>query len=111
MSTSTRTTSDVIRCIGERYHKTMDVNSVRHMLDQNSRLKSCKGVPIEEKWLQVRKEEIAMYFERLTEATDGVPTYFINNMDEMGQEWAHRQKKICYVSSAHGESHVYFSAP
>jgi hypothetical protein len=33
-------------------------------------------------------------------------------MDEMGhQEWADHQKKICSVSSAHGESHVYFPAP
>jgi hypothetical protein len=106
------TTSDVIRCIGEQYRKTMDANSVRHMLDRESRRKSCQGVSVEENWLQVTEEEMAMYFERLSEAIDWVPAHFLDHMDEMGhQEWAGHQEKVWYVPSAHGESHVYFPVP
>jgi hypothetical protein len=68
--TSTRawTMRDVINHITERYGKTMDVNSTRHMLDRDPRIKSCRGVPMEERRLQVRAEDITADYEHLAEA-------------------------------------------
>jgi hypothetical protein len=82
------------------------------MLDRDSRLKSRKGVPTEEKRLQVIEEEIAMCFKRLAEAIDGVPAHFVDNMDEIGhQEWADRQEKVCHVTTPYGKLHVDFPVP
>jgi predicted transglutaminase-like cysteine proteinase len=67
---------------------------------------------MEEKRLQVTEEEMAMYFERLDETIDGVQAHFNDHIDEMGhQEWVGCQENVWYVSSAHGESHVYFPVP
>jgi hypothetical protein len=57
---------------------------------------------MEEKRLEVTPEEIAEYFQRASEALDGVPAHFVFNMDEMGhQEWADKQTRTCYVPSEH----------
>jgi hypothetical protein len=48
-----------VLCIGERYRKTMDANSVGHMPDRDPRVKSCKGLPMEEKRLDAASEAIA----------------------------------------------------
>jgi hypothetical protein len=106
------TMRDIVGHISDRYGKKMDANSIRHMLDRDPRVKSCTGVPMEEKRLQVTAEDITAYFHRLAEVLDGVPAHFVFNMDEMGhQEWADRQEQVCYVPSAHSESQVYFPVP
>jgi hypothetical protein len=47
------TVRDIIGHITDRYRKTMDANSVRHMLDRDPHVKSCRGVPMEEKRLHI----------------------------------------------------------
>jgi hypothetical protein len=71
----------------------MDANFIRHVLVRDLRVKLCSGLPIEERRLQITAEAIAAYFALLSEAIDGFPANFVDNMDEMGhQEWADRQK-------------------
>jgi hypothetical protein len=56
---------------------------------------------MEEKRLQMSREDIESSFTRLEEAFDGVPGHFVCNMDEMGhQEWADQQEKACYVPAS-----------
>jgi hypothetical protein len=43
------TMSGFVKEINTTCHKTMDPNSVRHPLDRDPRVKSCRGVPMEAK--------------------------------------------------------------
>lgn len=106
------TMRDIVAHITERYAKTLDQNTIRHLLNRDMRVRPCRGVPIEDKRLQVTAADIRSYFDELTEAIESVPAHFIYNMDEMGhQEWADRQEQVCYVPVSHEDSQVYFPVP
>jgi hypothetical protein len=103
------TMHDIVHHITEQYGKTLEVNTIRHVLNRDSQIKTCRGIPMEEKRLQVSQQDIETYFTCLDEIIEGVPAHFIYNMDEMGhQEWADRQEKVCYVPKSHPHEHVYF---
>jgi hypothetical protein len=87
------TMQDIIHRITERYGETMDANFIRHVLVRNPRIKRCSGLAMEEMRLQVTAEDIPAYFASLSQANDGVPVYFVSNMDETGhQKWADCQE-------------------
>jgi hypothetical protein len=52
---------DIVRRITEQYGKTMDVDSIRQMLDRDPGVKSGREVPMEEKRVQVTEEDITAY--------------------------------------------------
>jgi hypothetical protein len=57
----------------------------------------------------VTSEQIENFFREASRIIEGVPAYFIFNMDEMGhQEWADRKEIICVVPKFHEEDHVDF---
>jgi hypothetical protein len=86
----------------------LDRDTARMMLKRDGRVKPCKGMPIEEKRLEVSGEQLLGHFQRMFDMVEGVPAHFVLNMDEMGhQEWADRQVKLCYVPLAHSEKQVY----
>jgi hypothetical protein len=50
----------------------------------------------------VTTEAILAFFQHAMKVTDGVPTHFVFNMDEMGhQDWADRTEKTCLVLADH----------
>jgi hypothetical protein len=92
----------VMNFLQSQVKEALDKNTVYHILARDPRIRSCRGVPMEEKRLEVTPEEIAEYFRRASEALDGVPAHFVFNMDEMGhQEWADKQTRTCFVPSEH----------
>jgi hypothetical protein len=67
------------------------------MLDPTPRIKARRGVPMEEKRLQVAPEQITAHFAHRFEFVQGVPAHFVFNMDEIDhQEWADKQSKIWF---------------
>jgi hypothetical protein len=84
---------DIVHHITERHDKVIDANSIRHMLDRDPHVMFCRCVPMEEECLQVTAEDISANQARPTEPIEGVPAFFVSNMDEMDcQEWADRQQ-------------------
>jgi hypothetical protein len=90
----------------------LDKNTVYHIIAREPRIKSCRGVPMEEKRLEVSPEQIAEYFERASQAIDAIPAHFVFNMDEMGhQEWADKKVRQCFVPSYHEADQVAYPVP
>jgi hypothetical protein len=90
----------------------MDSNSARPMLDRDPRVKSCQGIPMEAKRLEVPASQIEAYFQRLAEAIHGIPAHFVFNAGEMGhQEWSDRTEKLCSVPMTHATNRVGICVP
>jgi hypothetical protein len=62
----------------------MDENSLYHWLQRQLRIKSCRGVPMEDHRFAVSPEAIADYLRNAIALIDGLPAHFIFNTDEMG---------------------------
>jgi hypothetical protein len=75
-------------------------NTLSHILLRDSEIKSCRGVPMDEERVKVKKQTIADYFQLLFHYLEGIPAAFITNMDEVGHsERADAQEKVVYVPS------------
>jgi hypothetical protein len=59
---------EIVRHIADRYGKTLDPNTVCHLLHREPRLRTCRGIPMEERRLQGAREDVEAYFGRLDEA-------------------------------------------
>jgi hypothetical protein len=94
--------------IETRFQKSIERNTLWHMLCRDTRIKSSRGVPTEKPRLDVPIEAILTFFQQAIQITKGVPAHFVFNMDEMGyQDWAGRTEKACFVPSSHLDKHVY----
>jgi hypothetical protein len=52
------TVRDTVNHITERYNKMIGLSSIKYIPDRDPRVKSCRGVPMEERRLQVTAEDI-----------------------------------------------------
>jgi hypothetical protein len=101
------TIGEVHYYIETRFHKSIDRNTLMHMLRREPRLRSCHGIPMEEARVDVTAEVIWDFFRRAMEVVEGVPAHFVFNMDEMGhQDWADRKVVTCIVPASHVEKQV-----
>jgi hypothetical protein len=66
-STREWTMGDIVNHITERDGKTMDRGLIKHLLDQDPRVHSCRGVPMDERRLQVKAKDITACFDYLAE--------------------------------------------
>jgi hypothetical protein len=71
--------------IETRFQKSIERNTLWYMLRRDTRIKSCRGVPMEEPRLDVPIEAILTFFQQAIQIIDGVPAHFVFNMDEMGR--------------------------
>jgi hypothetical protein len=95
------TLADVSAYIVSRFFIQLNRQTMHEILKRDSRLKSCRGIPMEDKRTEVTEDAILDFFRRAIEATDGVPSYSAFNMDEMGhQDWADRGEQISVVPAA-----------
>jgi hypothetical protein len=92
----------------DRFKKFIDRNTLWHLLRRDARIKTCRGIPIEEPRLNVTPEAIMAFLQHAMEVVQGVPARFVFNMDEMGhQDWTDRPETTCVVPSLHGDRQVY----
>jgi hypothetical protein len=96
------TMADILDLIQERSPRPVDKNSLYHWLQRQPRIKSCRGVPMEDHRPTVSLEAIGNYLRNAIALIDGLPAHFIFNADEMAhQEWADRHEQICFVFVLH----------
>jgi hypothetical protein len=87
------TIAEILDFIQEGSLEPVDKNSVYHWLQREPRIKSCRGVPMEDHRIAVTPDAILDYFQRAIATIDGVPAHFVFNLHEMGhQEWADRHE-------------------
>jgi hypothetical protein len=68
---------EILQSLQERAAETVDKNSVYRWLNREARIKSCCGVPMEDRRLEVAPEAIADDFQRPIDMIDGPCTRFI----------------------------------
>jgi hypothetical protein len=69
-------------------------DTLRHILSNDSRIRPCPALPMDERRMEVTPEQILHYFEHLSDCLSGAPAHFVFNMDEMGhQYWADPKKR------------------
>jgi hypothetical protein len=94
--------------IESRYQKSIDRNTLWHVLRRDPRIESCNGVPMETPRLDVTTEATLAFFQAAMQVTDGVPAHFVFNMDEMGhQDRADPTEKTCLVPAYHPTKQVH----
>jgi hypothetical protein len=87
-------------------------NTLHHMLSKLDCLKSVVGLPMEEKRVSVKQEDIIHYFAYIIQHLNGTPAHFIFNMDEMGhQEFVDAGSKIVFVPSDYPNASIYYPVP
>jgi hypothetical protein len=69
-----------------RPSETMDFHAIRHMLGSDPRVKTCRGMPMEERRLAVSPEDIEAYFHQLAGMMQGIPAHFVFNVDKMSHQ-------------------------
>jgi hypothetical protein len=95
------TLHDISRFIEAEFHVALDHNTIHHLIDRDPRIRSIRGVPMEDKRVEVSPEAVIRYLADLAGVIQGMPAHFVFNMDEMGhQEWADRQERTCYVPAS-----------
>jgi hypothetical protein len=87
----------------------LEKSTLHHMVERDPRLKTCRGIPMEDSRVAGTSEQITEFFREGFEILQGVPAHFVFNMDEMGhQQWADRKEITCVVPSQHEGDHVNF---
>jgi hypothetical protein len=77
------TIADVNAYIEEHFTVHLTKQTIHELLKRDPRVKSYRRIPMEDRWTEVTSEEISNFFRRAIETIDGVPSYFVFNMDEM----------------------------
>jgi hypothetical protein len=100
--------SEISRFLKSEFGLAILPNTLSHILQRDPAIKSCKGVPIDAKRIEVTIDQIRDYFSRLFAPVSGAPAHFVFSMDEMGhQEWADAPDKVCFVPVSHRGDHVF----
>jgi hypothetical protein len=98
---------DLLAYISNNFDLNISPDTLYHILQRESRIRSITALPCEDKRLQVPEHEIIHYFHCLAATISGVPPHFVFNVDEMGhQDWADAGKKTCYVPSTCTHSEI-----
>jgi hypothetical protein len=94
--------TDISAYIAGNFHVDAIKQTIHNFLKRDLRVKSCRGIPMEDKRVEVTQEQILQFFTEAIERIEGVPSHFVFNMDEMGHaEWADRTEKVCMGPSTH----------
>jgi hypothetical protein len=102
------TIADVNAYVEEHFRVHLTKQTIHELLKRDARVKSCRGISMEDRRTKMMPEVISEFFRRAIETIDGVPSHFVFNMDEMGhQDWADRAEQVCVISSTHESDHVY----
>jgi hypothetical protein len=102
------TFADINAFIETRFHIHLIKQTIHKILKRDPRVKSCRGILMEDERTEVTQEQILDLFRNAIEAIDGVPSHFVFNTDEMGhQDWADPAEQVCVVPVTHESNHVY----
>jgi hypothetical protein len=77
------TITEILQFFQARAAEAVDKNRVYHWLHREPRIKSCRGVPMEDRRLEITPEVIVDYFHQAIDMTDGLPAHFPSDAAEM----------------------------
>ena len=77
---------DIQQKICEMFGKIVSLRTINRIIDESGQFKTIKGIPMDEHRVQINDEYIQNYFDRLSEAVNGVPVSLVYNIDEAGQD-------------------------
>jgi hypothetical protein len=77
------TITEILQLFQEQAAKAVDKNNVYHWLHREPRIKSCRGVPLGDRRLEITPEVIAGSFQRAIDMIDGLLAHFLFDAGEM----------------------------
>ena len=80
------TIKDIQQMIIEKISKVPSLDVIRRIIKDSNRFKIISGIPMEAARVNVSKSEIDDYFERLSQAVNGVAASLVMNVDEAGED-------------------------
>jgi hypothetical protein len=80
------TITEILQFFQERAAEAVNWNNVYHWLHRQPRIKSCRGVPMEDRRFEITPEVIANDFQRAIDMIDGLPAHFPSDAAEV---WHH----------------------
>jgi hypothetical protein len=86
----------------------MNKTALASLLEGDTCVKSCPGIPMAAAPLEMIPEQVGDVFKEVVTVTEGMPTHFVFHVeDEMGhQEWADQKTQIALVPAFHLDVHV-----
>jgi hypothetical protein len=102
------TLADVSVYIASQFFIQLSRQGMHEILKRDSRVKSCRGIPMGEKRTEGTEDTTLEFFRTAIKAIDGVSSHFVFNIDEMRhQDWVDRGQQTCVVPAADHEDYVY----